>query len=379
MSGSPRRISSGDVDQDGFLDLVLVYNTPGGYEVLVGDGTGSLLPTGLVTTPDYPRDLVLEDFDLDGILDLALVGNNQASIRLGDGTGNFGPAINTTVGDTPLAAASADFDDDGILDLAVANYLSDDVSVLLGNGDGSFASGPLLPLVTNAFPWSVGAADFDDDGAVDIVTGNRGSDTVTLFRGTGVGSFGPAENYPAGIDPVRMAVDDLNSDGVPDVALVNDGSYNVSIMLGADVPFASHTLHSTPQWSQGIAIGDIDADGALDLVVTSEWEDNVTIFINQLGVISPPTFIRGDSNADSTLDIADATFILSYLFTAGEAPECFDAADVNRDCGVNIVDPLYLLAYLFTMGPDPSAPFPTCGTGAVCDPALVCDSFDACP
>ena len=104
-------------------------------------------------------------------------------------------------------------------------------------------------------------------------------------------------------------------------------------------------------------------------------------------------FIRGDVNSDNRLNIADAVFILSYLFRHGVPPSCMKTADVNDDstvchecggatsamdcCGIDISDPLYIITYTLRFGPQPAFPFPECGRDQTED-ALTCDEYPPC-
>ncbi|MEO2159411.1 MAG: hypothetical protein ABGX31_08755, partial [bacterium] len=88
-------------------------------------------------------------------------------------------------------------------------------------------------------------------------------------------------------------------------------------------------------------------------------------------------FIRGECNGDDSISIADAIFLLGFLFNSGPAPTCHDACDINDDSGIDISDGVYLLAYLFSAGPNPQNPFPTCGPDPTED-LLGCESFGGC-
>src|SRR5207302_8358220 len=127
------------------------------------------------------------------------------------------------------------------LDLAVENFGSNDVSVLLGNGDGTFQSA-----VSYAAGWGPGGlavGDFNGDGRLDLVVANHGTDHVSVFLGRGDGTFRPAEHYAAGWTPAGLAVADLNGDGKPDVIAVNHDGRSVSVFLGR--PPAPHFRLST--------------------------------------------------------------------------------------------------------------------------------------
>jgi hypothetical protein len=156
---------------------------------------------GTFDTGASPQAVAVGDFNGDGIPDLAVVNTlgNSVSILLGNGDGTFRPRVDYAVGPTPRSVAVADFNGDGIPDLAVANSGGDSVSVLLGNGDGSFR--PRVDYATGPFPVSVAVADVNGDGTPDLVTANALGDSVSVLLGVGDGTFGPKVDYAAGPAP----------------------------------------------------------------------------------------------------------------------------------------------------------------------------------
>ena len=86
-------------------------------------------------------------------------------------------------------------------------------------------------------------------------------------------------------------------------------------------------------------------------------------------------FVRSDCNDDAVTNIADAVFVLAYLFQSGATPNCLEACDGNGDDTVDLADGLFIANYLFTNGPMPPSPFPDCGVGSG---VLGCDSFGGC-
>jgi len=113
----------------------------------------------------------------------------------------------------------ADFNGDGVLDAATANYTSGGVSVLLGNGDGTFGTRTDYPTGSN--PWDVAAGDLNGDGRADLVVANYSSGTLSLLLGNGQGGFTLATNLVVGANPRSVALGDLNSDGRLDIVALN--------------------------------------------------------------------------------------------------------------------------------------------------------------
>ncbi|MDE5096145.1 MAG: VCBS repeat-containing protein, partial [Trichodesmium sp. St11_bin5] len=146
-----------------------------------------------------PESVAVEDFNGDGIPDLA-VGDgyysylDNVSVLLGKGDGSFGSATNFPAGDWPRSVAAEDFNGDGISDLTVANYWDDNVSVLLGKGDGSFGSATINFPVGDS-PLSVAVGDFNADGITDLAVTKSPGSNVSVLSGKGDGSFGSATNF----------------------------------------------------------------------------------------------------------------------------------------------------------------------------------------
>jgi hypothetical protein len=203
-------------------------------------------------------------------------------VLLGNGDGTFQAATSYAAGDRPASVAVGDFNGDGTLDLAVANYVSSGtVSVLLGNGDGSFQAPTSYS--TGAYSGSVAVADFNGDGTPDLAVTNFtfGLGTVSVLLGQGDGSFQAATNYATGYGPFGLAVGDLNGDGTPDLVVTNFDGYSVSVLLGqGDGSFQaaiSYPVYSSPR---SVAVADLNGDGAPDLAVANHDSDTVSILIN---------------------------------------------------------------------------------------------------
>jgi FG-GAP-like repeat/Carboxypeptidase regulatory-like domain/FG-GAP repeat/Two component regulator propeller len=136
----------------------------------------------------------------------------------------------TVVGTHPQAVAVGDVNHDGIPDLVTANAGSNDVSVLLGRGDGTFKAEQRFPV--GAQPQAIAVADVNHDGRPDLVTANQGSDDVSVLLGRGDGTFKAEQRFVVGDSPVSVAVADLNGDGLSDLVTANVGFSAVTVLLG---------------------------------------------------------------------------------------------------------------------------------------------------
>jgi hypothetical protein len=258
------------------------------------------------------------DFNGDGNPDLATTNyqDNNVSILLGNGQGSFGTATNFTVGTNPFAITTADFNGDTILDLATANYLGNNVSILLGDGKGSF--GTATNLAVGIKPLSITTGDFNGDGKSDLAVANDGTN-LSVLLGNGNGSFGTATNVTAGNFPISVLAADLNGDGKSDLVSLNTGSSNsLSVLLGTGQgTFGTATNVAVGNEPGDVAIGDFNGDGIPDLATANYESGNVSILLGngQGGFGTPTNFAAGkkpigitarDFNGDGSLDLAIA-------------------------------------------------------------------------
>ena len=296
VAGSvPYAVAVGDFNGDGKLDLVVANTDSNNVSILLGHGDGTFQPALDYSVGSDPRSVAVGDFNGDGKLDL-VVGNSfssDVSVLLGNGDGTFQTALNNATGFSPLSVAVGDFDGDGRLDLAVVNFAAN-VSVLLGNGDGTFQAA--VNYSDGSLPVSVAVGDFNGDGKLDlavanVAAGNVGPGSVSVLLGNGDGTFQTAVDYSVGSNPNFAAVGDFNGDGTLDLVVANTTSNNVSILLGNDdgtfQPAVDFGAGSIPN---SVAVGDFNGDGRLDMAVADASSSTVSVLL-QPGLVSGPSGI----------------------------------------------------------------------------------------
>jgi hypothetical protein len=271
---------------------------------------------------------VTADFNNDGKLDLATssyddaTGDGSVSVLLGNGNGSFQPARTFATGPYTFALTAGDFNADGKIDLATANNVGSekyDVSILLGNGDGTYA-----PAVGFSAPyaWSISAGDLNADGNLDLVTtadDGWGTDSVSVLLGLGDGSFAAPITYDSYYGQVfSPTLADFNGDGNVDVAVAGWQMYGALVYLGNGDGTLQEPLvfeNDTTAGSNSITAADFNADGKIDLVTSNYMTNSVSVFL-------------GDGAGG---------FTLPRNFSAGNAPGSATAADVNADGKLDLI------------------------------------------
>ena len=229
----PSAIVTGDFNADGNQDFVVTNFTDNTLSVFLGNGDGTFRqeigsPFALPSSVAGPIAMVSGDFNADGKLDLAIVNQttNNVTILLGNGDGTFAQATNSpiSVGTFPVAIAAGDVNGDSHTDIAIVNQSDNTVTVLLGNGDGTFTAALNSPLKTGQTPTGIAIADFNGDGKEDIAVTDPQTDSVSVFLGLGQGLFAPAFELPVGTNPTAILAANLTSGSLPDVAITDDPS-----------------------------------------------------------------------------------------------------------------------------------------------------------
>jgi uncharacterized protein (TIGR03437 family) len=317
-------VAEGDFNGDGVADLAIGFDSASNVAVFLGNGGGTFQPAVYYAAGTNPGPVAVSDFNGDGKTDIAVInsdiGGNGLSILLGNGDGTFQPAVGYAAGDSPFSIAIGDFNGDGKTDIAVADSADNGVSVLLGNGDGTFQTAVFY--ITDQAASFVGVGDFNSDGKADLVVANPYADDVSVLLGNGDGTFQPAANYQVGSCPMSIAIADFNLDGNLDLAVSNAEDNSVTVLFGnGDGTFAVAVTDYDDDFEAptSIAVGDFNGDQIPDLIVANWFDYSVTMLIGngdgtfQAGVSyavgTNSEYVQtGDFNGDGRTDLAVANY-----------------------------------------------------------------------
>ena len=186
---------------------------------------------------------------------------------------SFTAPTNFAAGAGPFSVAVGDFNGDSLSDLAVANASGGSISILLGDGSGSF-TGPtnFAAALAATGPVSVAVGDFNGDSHPDLGVANEGG-YVSILLGDGSGSFTGPTDFAGGTDPVSVAVGDFNGDFHPDLAVANLDSNGVSILLGdGSGGFTGAGEFAVGLFPVSVAVGDFQGDFHPDLAVSNFFD-----------------------------------------------------------------------------------------------------------
>jgi len=311
----PHAATVGDFDGDSRTDLAVANYVDDTITILLGNNNGTFDLAGNVALADEtgPTALGAGHFDGDDTIDLAVANllNNSVAILLGAGDGTFATSDSVAFGEgtQPNSVTVDDFDGDDTSDVAVANFGTDEVAVLLGNGDGTLSS-PSTVSVGDA-PNSITAANVVGSNATDLVVANGGSDSdnVSVLEGNGAGGFSLGMTVDAGLGPTSVEAADVDGDALLDLLVANSFSQAVSYLKNTGTAFAPVSLLGTLAVPSSVAAGQFRGDGNLDLVVANEGADSVSVM----------------------LGTGSGEFAAQQAFETGAAPSSIACADFDGD------------------------------------------------
>jgi FG-GAP-like repeat len=330
-------VAVADINNDGLADFVAADARISGVSVMFNDNPDS--PSGF-PAGDSPIALATADFDHDGSTDVVVADEATSTapggidVLFNDHSG-FAAPVQLSAGGNPVAVAVGDLDGDGFADIAAADFATGQVSILFNLRNRSF-SAPIF-FTAGAGPEGIAIGDLNGDSRQDIVVANSTDGTVSVLINNGLGSFGPAVTYSAGTGADAVALADLNGDGALDAAVANfDGTVSVLLNVGNGRLGLPVTLRADVG-SAGVSVGDIDGDGHPDLVVANFGTSggaagDVSVFLNRGNASfdaalnfpatgNPTSVALGDVDGDGKLDVVvgfdGAPFGVDVLLNTG--------------------------------------------------------------
>lgn len=311
---TPGALETGDLDGDGKADVVVANRGSSTISVFRNTGVGSHIAFAAKAdlnpyAPNTnPQDVAIGDIDNDGNPDIVVpnLGLNSISIYRNTSTpGNisFSSPISFTLGLAPIALVINDLNGDGFTDIAFSNLLNNTLIVMRGSSTpGNISFSGSQSFATGSAPRDLVTGDFDGDGKTDLATLNDGSLNISVLRNTSplAGAFGFSRtDIPVvGTAPARFVVGDFDQNGKPDFAVGQSANSSMSVFANNSTPgniaFAAKVDFPMPALPTGIAAGDINGDGKVDVMLSSSAGSGLAIFIN---------------NGNNSISFATAVFV----------------------------------------------------------------------
>ena len=350
----PADVATGDVDGINGVDLVVADYYSNTVSVFLNNGNGSYATAVSYIAGTAPVSVTTAD--VDGVNGLDIVASNYnsngISVFLNNGDGTFITQafysvgeVQYTAGRRPVSVIAADLDGENGPDIAVANAVSDDISVLFNNGDGTYSMA--TQYAVGERPFSILAIDVDNENGLDLVTANTDSRSVSVLLNNGDGSYTTLINYPVIGTPKALSSADFDLKNGLDIAIST--SHRAVILLNnGDGSYASPVYYSAGDTSTDIVAGDFDAVNGPDMAVSNFRSNDVSVFLNNgdgtfgiqkryEGVTNPHSIATADVDGVSGLDLITSDVgsdAISILLNKGNefGPSSFyDQVDVELD------------------------------------------------
>ena len=303
---APLSVTAAKLNSDANFDLAVTDFVSSSVSILLGDGNGNFTPaaTSPETSDGTSNSVAAGNFNGDANTDLAVANldGGDVTILLGSASGDFTePGTSPEVAGTgPISIAAANLGGDANIDLAVLNNDTTDVTILLGDGSGSFTVAPTSPETVGGDPRSIVAARFNGDANTDLAVANRGTDNVTVLLGSASGDFAEPASSEEGVGdaPSGLATGNFGGDGNLDLAVANRDSDNVSILLGngtGNFTAAGTSPEPVGNAPRSLVAASLGGSVSTDLAVANAESDNVSVLLgNGAGNFTPARdFARG--------------------------------------------------------------------------------------
>ncbi|MEK7702749.1 MAG: VCBS repeat-containing protein [Nitrospirota bacterium] len=329
----PSSVVTGDMNGDSIMDVIVSDLANNAVWVLMGNGTSTLLeaPTAYPTLATTIWAVVIGDFNNDENPDVATVNehSDNVSVLLGNEDGSLGTGSNFTVGESPRAIAVADLNDDKNLDIVTTNF-SHQAAIVLGDGMGGFSAPETFAVGQD--PLSVTTSDLNKDSRPDIIVANASDHTITILLANKTNSFDSTDCSIDSTDcsiegqvsgrhnPLSVIAVDLNGDSNVDIITANRDNNTVSVLLGQGLCKTVCEFQAPKNFLVGttpywVRSGDINDDGFIDLVTANSDSDNVTILLGD-----------GEGGFNPALSLA-----------VGTSPRSVEIVDINGDSKEDLI------------------------------------------
>ncbi|MEO6028922.1 MAG: FG-GAP-like repeat-containing protein [Candidatus Binatia bacterium] len=308
-----------DLNHDGYLDLATVNEVSADVRVTLnqGDGTiayGGFLPPDGIGNESSPN--AQADFDNDGETDgcFSAASGHNVTIKLGNGNGTYGSSQTINLTGQPHGIAVLDVDGDGDWDIVDANVDDDELAMMLNDGSGQFAAPTFFDGGVSG-EYALESGDMNNDGIMDLVVGGRNGSQIRTLLGNGNGAFTGQTIQSSGGNTWVIALGDIDGDGDLDATTANDGSANgAALRNNGDGTFAAPVTVSTGDHTPSTDLGDMDGDGDLDWVLSVYGAGKWMLFAN-------------DGNGN---------FAFDQEFAAPSNPSCSILLDIDEDGDIDM-------------------------------------------
>ena len=276
VGAAPASVATVDLNADGRTDLVTTDPVGNTVNVMLANSAavGGYHAAVYYATGTQPESVAVGDLNNDGKPDIVTgdVTSSTVSVLLGNGDGTFGIASTIGVLKVPTSVAIGDVTHDSMPDIVVSNRLDGAVTLVENIGEGLLET--TVSYGIGGSPDRIVLADVSGDGFPDVVINDISSDVLSVLISTDNGALSDRVDYPTGPQPVALAVGDVSGDGKPDLVSANQGDNTVSVFLwNGSGTFKVRTDYDAGMTPAGVAIAEMDGDGRADLIVSSTDAD----------------------------------------------------------------------------------------------------------